>query len=89
MGYRAVEARSNEVTANMPRRIVLLVALGSLFASAACRKQAACDAQARAEAYGVSTVRIAGDVVYATYGERQLKLDVYRPPASRQQSHRG
>jgi acetyl esterase/lipase len=63
----------------------LLVALGRLFASTACRKQAAYDAQARAEAYGVSTVRSVRDVVYATYGQRQVKRDVYRPPASLQQ----
>ena len=64
------------------RIAIVLVAIGCLFASAACRQQSARGAQARAKAYGVSSVRIVRDVVYAEYGERRLKLDVYLPPES-------
>ena len=38
------------------------------------------DAEARAKAWGIPAARITRDVVYAEYGDRRLKLDVYRPP---------
>ena len=60
-----------------------LAALGGVLVSAACsREQLAREAEARAKKWGIPAVRITRDVVYAEYGQRQLKLDVYRPPAS-------
>jgi len=44
------------------------------------------EAQARAKRWGVPAVQITRDVVYAEYGQRRLKLDVYRPPESYQQA---
>ena len=38
------------------------------------------EAVARAKRWGIPAPRIVYDVVYAQYGERQLKLDVYQPP---------
>jgi len=55
-------------------------ALLCLLVSGACRQQASRAAEARARAWGVPAVRIAHDLVYAAYGQRQLKLDVYLPP---------
>jgi acetyl esterase/lipase len=51
--------------------------------SGACsREQMAREAEARAKAWGIPAARITRDVIYAQYGQRQLKLDVYRPPES-------
>ena len=52
-----------------------------MLASGACsNEQLAREAEARAKRWGIPAVRITRDVVYAQYGDRQLKLDVYRPP---------
>lgn len=59
--------------------------LACILASAACRQQAAREAEARAKRWGIPAVRIVRDLVYAEYGLRRLRLDLYRPPASRQQ----
>jgi pectinesterase len=40
-------------------------------------------AESRARTYGYGSVRIAHDLVYAEYGQRQLKLDLYQPPNPR------
>jgi acetyl esterase/lipase len=57
--------------------------IGCLLAAAACsQEQMARQAEARAKAWGIPAVRITRDVVYAQYGQRQLRLDVYRPPES-------
>ena len=62
---------------------VALAALGCVMAGAACsQEQLAREAEARAKRWGVPAVRITRDVVYAEYGQRRLKLDVYRPPYS-------
>jgi dienelactone hydrolase len=58
----------------------VLVALGCMLVSGACRQQAAREAEARAKRWGVPTVRIVRDVVYAEYGQRRLKLDVFVLP---------
>jgi pectinesterase len=52
--------------------------------TAACGQQAE-EAEARAKAWGFPAVRIVRNLTYAVYGQRQLKLDVYRPPESGQQ----
>jgi acetyl esterase/lipase len=52
--------------------------------SGACHQQVAREAEARAKAWGIPAVRITRDLVYAEYGQRRLKLDVYRPPESLQ-----
>ncbi len=65
--------------------LIVLVALACMLVSGACRQQAAREAEARAKRWGVQTVRIVRDVVYAEHGQRRLKLDVYRPPESGQQ----
>jgi acetyl esterase/lipase len=41
-------------------------------------------AEARAKLWGYPSPRIVHDLVYAEYGQRRLKLDVYRPPKSDQ-----
>ena len=57
--------------------------LACAVAGAACsREQMARQAEARAEKWGIPAVRITRDVVYAEYGSRRLRLDVYRPPES-------
>jgi acetyl esterase/lipase len=43
-------------------------------------EQTAREAEVRAKRWGIPAVRIVRDVVYATYGERRLKLDIYAPP---------
>jgi acetyl esterase/lipase len=53
--------------------------------SGACREQVAREAEARAKRWGIPAVRITHDLVYAEYGQRRLKLDVYRPPESLEQ----
>jgi acetyl esterase/lipase len=59
----------------------LLAAVLSISLSAACgREQAAREAEARAKRWDIPAARITRDIVYAQYGTRQLKLDVYRPP---------
>jgi acetyl esterase/lipase len=58
----------------------VLAALGCVLASGACTEQAAREAEARAKAWGIPAARITRAVVYAEYGQRQLRLDVYRPP---------
>ena len=64
-----------------------LAALGCLLVSGACQQeQLAREAQARAKRWGIPAVRITRDLVYAEYGQRRLKLDVYRPPDSPQQA---
>jgi acetyl esterase/lipase len=61
----------------------VLAALGCMLVSGACStEQVAREAEARAKAWGIPAVRITRDLVYAEYGQRQLKLDVYRPPES-------
>jgi len=55
--------------------------------SAACQQeQLAREAQARAKRWGIPAVQIARDIVYAEYGQRRLKLDVYRPPEFSQEA---
>jgi acetyl esterase/lipase len=62
---------------------VVFAALGAVLVSGACsQEQLAREAEARATRWGIPAVRITRDVVYAQYGQRQLKLDVYRPPES-------
>jgi acetyl esterase/lipase len=64
----------------------VLGALGCMLVSGACsREQAAREAEARAKAWGIPAVRITRDLVYAEYGQRRLKLDVYRPPETIEQ----
>lgn len=56
-------------------------ALAVMLAGAACsNEQLAREAEARAKRWGVPAVRITRDIVYAQYGDRRLRLDVYRPP---------
>jgi arylsulfatase A len=64
----------------------VLCALGCTFLSGACesRKELIRQADARAKLWGYPAPRIAFDLVYAEYGQRQLKLDVYQPPKSDQ-----
>jgi acetyl esterase/lipase len=50
------------------------------------QEQVAREAQARAKRWGIPSAQITRDVVYAEYGQRRLKLDVYRPPESYQQA---
>ena len=60
---------------------VALATLGCVVSGTACsQEQLAREAEARAKRWGVPAVRITRDVVYAEYGQRRLKLDVYRPP---------
>jgi pectinesterase len=42
------------------------------------------EAEARNKRWGIAAPRIVRDVVYAGYGDRQLKLDLYLPPAPAQ-----
>ena len=59
------------------------MALGCALLGGACsQEQMARQAEARAKAWGIPAVRITRDIVYAEYGQRRLKLDVYRPPES-------
>ena len=72
----------------MKRRAIvpgLLVVLGCMAGAACSQEQMAREAEARAKRWGVPAVRITRDVVYARYGQRQLKLDLYRPPESEHQ----
>jgi acetyl esterase/lipase len=63
----------------------VLGALGCMLASAACsQQQLAREAEDRARRWGIPAVQITRDVVYAEYGQRRLKLDVYSPPESSQ-----
>jgi acetyl esterase/lipase len=63
----------------------VLAALGRMLVSGGCsREQVAREAEARAKTWGIPAVRITRDLVYAEYGQRRLKLDVYRPPESPQ-----
>lgn len=64
----------------------VLCALGCAVLSGACesRKDLIREADARARAWGYPAPRIVLDTVYAEYGQRQLKLDVYQPPKSDQ-----
>jgi acetyl esterase/lipase len=56
-------------------------ALAVILASGACsNEQLAREAEARAKRWGIPAVRITRDLVYAQYGDRRLKLDLYRPP---------
>lgn len=64
-------------------RAMLAVMCGIAAAASGCsQEQLAREAEARAKKYGVPAVRITRDIVYADYGQRRLKLDVYRPPAA-------
>lgn len=61
----------------------VVAALGCALLSVACsQEQMAREAEARAKRWGIPAVQITRDVVYAEYGQRRLKLDVYRPPDS-------
>jgi acetyl esterase/lipase len=61
----------------------VLAACGGALLSIACsQEQMAREADARAKRWGIPAVRITRDIVYAEYGQRRLKLDVYRPPDS-------
>ncbi len=63
---------------------VALCALGCALLSGACesRKDLMREADARARASGYLAPHIIFDLVYAEYGHRQLKLDIYQPPES-------
>jgi acetyl esterase/lipase len=60
----------------------VLAILGGALGSAACQEEMAREAEARAKAWSIPAARITHDIVYAEYGQRRLKLDVYRPPES-------
>lgn len=64
----------------------MLCALACTCVSGACesRQQLVQEAEARAKFWGFPAPRIVHDVVYAEYGQRRLKLDVYLPPKSDQ-----
>ena len=64
----------------------VLCALGCAFVSAACesREELVRQAEARAQRWGYPAPRIVHDLVYAEYGQRRLKLDIYLPPKSDQ-----
>src|SRR3982751_1332915 len=65
----------------MKQGLNVLGALSCALVIAACgSEQAALDAEARAQRWGVRAPHIIHDVVYAEYGERRLKLDLYLPP---------
>jgi acetyl esterase/lipase len=55
-----------------------------LLAGGCSQEQLAREAEARAKRWGVPAVQITRDLVYAEHGQRQLKLDVYRPPDFRE-----
>src|SRR5262245_12625609 len=62
-----------------------LVGVVLAWMTCACsREQLMREAEDRAERWGVPAPRVVHDVVYADYGARQLKLDLYRPPESLQ-----
>ena len=68
------------------RSLIRCLALACVLVSAACQQeQFAREAEARAKRWGIPAVQITRDIVYAEYGQRRLKLDVYRPPESSQQ----
>jgi pectinesterase len=69
----------------MKRRILsTLCALTCAYASGACESQEQLirEADAHADVWGYPSPHIAYDVVYAEYGQRRLKLDLYRPPTA-------
>ena len=67
------------------RNAAVSVVLAVTTASWACSNEdMARQAEARAKKWGIPAVQIARDLVYVEYGQRQLKLDVYRPPEGSQ-----
>ena len=73
------------VEAGLVKRLpsAVLAALICLLVSGACSNEGlAREAEARAKRWGIPAVRITRDIVYAEYGQRRLRLDVYRPPES-------
>ncbi|HMC77345.1 MAG TPA: alpha/beta hydrolase [Vicinamibacterales bacterium] len=59
---------------------VLAVILGCSIGAGCSSEDVAREAEARARRWDIPAARITRDIVYAQYGPRQLKLDVYRPP---------
>ncbi len=67
------------------RKAPVLVVLAGMLASVACSTQEmAREAEARAKRWDIPAVQITRDLVYVDYGQRRLKLDVYRPPIDSQ-----
>jgi len=64
----------------MSKTSVLAVLAGTLASVACSTQEVAREAEARAKRWGTPTAQITRDVVYVEYGQRRLKLDVYRPP---------
>src|SRR5213594_2783218 len=60
------------------------VACGCVSGACESRKELIRQADARAKLWGYPAPRIVFDLVYAEYGQRRLKLDVYLPPKSDQ-----
>jgi arylsulfatase A len=61
-----------------------LCAIGWACVACESREQTMRDAEERANHWGYPAPRVLRDVIYAEYGQRRLKLDVYLPPKSGQ-----